>query len=412
MQSRDIIKVINGLATVQRRAGKPLFGRTISKIAKKYGMIHILTPDMVPDEQLPFMNKARTAPNLRKIPRDFRGIVINALGKKLKAPLGARYKIIGEPGYLSNYAVKNPLADTNKLTESLLLHRIGVGPKSLSLKVLANRHNIVKSDPDFRIKLKQAIVKELGDKYILKDIYGAATPHPPTEKSRSFIFSSPAKILDRVFVQERRQLKPLGYAGKAVNNVLSGTYPSVSHGATEYRVHTIGGKVPSGMTFHRGSPLYSTAPIQTSDARKAELFARKVLRRLPSNRRLKSFGMDIGIDVKGKPFAIELNPSTMHGGASGFLPYERTLSNLESSIVGVNPIKRKAMDLGYYAAEPLSYVPRKTLLGSGLGVLGMGSIGIPAYETHKHRTMRFPWLDSINTNRITDLKDRIITHLT
>ena len=88
----------------------------------------------------------------------------------------------------------------------------------------------------------------------------------------------------------------------------------------EYRLHVVNGKVVPFATYGRGNVLdYAKTllnPFRTKEVRSVEEFAQRAIDKVKNkNDRLKaSYGFDVGVDTKGKPFLVETNPS--EGGIS------------------------------------------------------------------------------------------------
>jgi hypothetical protein len=124
----------------------------------------------------------------------------------------------------------------------------------------------------------------------------------------------------------------------------------VAHGAREYRVHVINGKVVPYATVHRGSPSGYVGsllrPWASAEQRAAESYAQQAASRQPAQFGKQVFGYDVGIDTAGKPFLIEMNPS-FQGSGSGFMRNIPIADAIGSAMRGRLPNYVKARNLAY-----------------------------------------------------------------
>ena len=166
-------------------------------------------------------------------------------------------------------------------------------------------------------------------------------------------------------VQHRRDLMPTSLLHRGVDSIataLSDSTKNFALGSHEYRVHAMGGKVVPGATSGRGSNLTAYTPHGGEYVEKAEALVNKLLKKLPIHRRKHFYGMDVGIDTKGNPFIIEMNPSDPTG-TSGFVGSPFMVDALSSAIRGRTSRFSRIKDIG-----------------AAGGVVGAGGLGAHLYN--------------------------------
>jgi len=147
----------------------------------------------------------------------------------------------------------------------------------------------------------------------------------------------PRSALKDWMVQEKKQIaEPLmnrvtADLGKKLFN-----YGNMT-GKSEYRVHSIDGKVIPGATIDRGSPIGFIKNFvpgwETSRRKMLEKYMQQALNKLPAGKKKLNYGADIAITPEGKPFLVEMNPISDEG-SSGYYTHPVVIDAMRAAVKG------------------------------------------------------------------------------